>query len=503
MDDAGGRRRQPGCDAGPRRRTSPAPRSPSPAASPPGRRCGASRRHWPEHARHVAVEFVHPVIMGKRALPAVASSTRRSGRRAAGRVARPATCWSSSAAPTTGRCRRRCCGAPGVGADDASGSAPGPRPPAGRGRPRALGRRRRPAPPAHDGRLVLLLPPAVGAHPRLLRAPGPARAGRGRVRRCDGRASPAPTRDGSAEVVAGRRDGRASVRTARGAETVDTHARRRRSRPGDLVLVHAGTAIARRRRRPTVTLRAPTSCTRSSRATSATAGALLADLAASADGQGRRQRARSRSPRSTASASDARRRWPATMAERFARRRPAVHVRQRRQLDRRRVAGRAVRPPAVGTGAARPLPRRGHGRAHRARQRRRLRPRLLPAADRPRAAGRHRPRPVDERQLAQPARRLRRGAPPRAADGRSGRLRRRRDGRVAATSSTASSSRPTACTASRRPRPRWRFALWSAVQERAAGTMADAATAPATARPRSSTASTRSAAAGRASPTTS
>lgn len=26
---------------------------------------------WPEHARHVAVEFVHPVVMGKRALPAV------------------------------------------------------------------------------------------------------------------------------------------------------------------------------------------------------------------------------------------------------------------------------------------------------------------------------------------------------------------------------------------------------------------------------------------------
>ena len=26
---------------------------------------------WAEHARHVAVEFVHPVIMGKRALPAV------------------------------------------------------------------------------------------------------------------------------------------------------------------------------------------------------------------------------------------------------------------------------------------------------------------------------------------------------------------------------------------------------------------------------------------------
>jgi len=27
---------------------------------------------WPSHAHHVAVEFVHPVIMGKRALPAVA-----------------------------------------------------------------------------------------------------------------------------------------------------------------------------------------------------------------------------------------------------------------------------------------------------------------------------------------------------------------------------------------------------------------------------------------------
>ena len=26
---------------------------------------------WPEHGRHVAVEFVHPVIMGKRALASV------------------------------------------------------------------------------------------------------------------------------------------------------------------------------------------------------------------------------------------------------------------------------------------------------------------------------------------------------------------------------------------------------------------------------------------------
>ena len=32
--------------------------------------CGAPS--WPAHARHVAVEFVHPVIVGKRALPAAA-----------------------------------------------------------------------------------------------------------------------------------------------------------------------------------------------------------------------------------------------------------------------------------------------------------------------------------------------------------------------------------------------------------------------------------------------
>jgi HupF/HypC family len=34
--------------------------------------CWAPR--WPQHAEHVAVEFVHPVIVGKRALPAVAFS---------------------------------------------------------------------------------------------------------------------------------------------------------------------------------------------------------------------------------------------------------------------------------------------------------------------------------------------------------------------------------------------------------------------------------------------
>ena len=35
--------------------------------------------HWPSHGRHVAVEFVHPVIVGKRALPAVHVRGTRSG----------------------------------------------------------------------------------------------------------------------------------------------------------------------------------------------------------------------------------------------------------------------------------------------------------------------------------------------------------------------------------------------------------------------------------------
>ena len=49
---------------------------------------------WPAHARHVAVEFVHPVIVGKRALPAV--SVDAAGAAEAVRLlARPATSsWS-------------------------------------------------------------------------------------------------------------------------------------------------------------------------------------------------------------------------------------------------------------------------------------------------------------------------------------------------------------------------------------------------------------------------
>ena len=46
---------------------------------------------WEPHAHHVAVEFVHPVIMGKRALPSVALSTRIPWRRRGWRAGQ-ATC---------------------------------------------------------------------------------------------------------------------------------------------------------------------------------------------------------------------------------------------------------------------------------------------------------------------------------------------------------------------------------------------------------------------------
>ena len=68
----------------------------------------------------------------------------------------------------------------------------------------------------------------------------------------------------------------AVVRDPRGTEPPSTRCWWARSLPGDLVLLHAGTAIARvdavtRRRREALTWpRAPTSCIRSSRATSAT-----------------------------------------------------------------------------------------------------------------------------------------------------------------------------------------------------------------------------------------
>jgi hypothetical protein len=191
---------------------------------------------WTEHARHIAVEFVHPVIMGKRALPAV---------------------YLDAPDPISGV---RTVSAPRdvlvlVGPADTIGArallrraevwglttvwfGAGPRPPGGAHHvlwadgpePRAA---------RHDGSVVRLyhllweLTHVCFEHPGLVEQP-------------DSDAAPAcitcSDEGRPAEVLTVDHDGLASVRSAAGTETVDTTL----VAPvaiGDLVLVHAGTAI--------------------------------------------------------------------------------------------------------------------------------------------------------------------------------------------------------------------------------------------------------------------
>ena len=124
------------------------------------RRFAAGATMWclapelPEHARHVAVEFVHPVIMGKRALPAVAVDDGDPVTRVAGARA-PRRHPVRGGAPR----RTRWCPRPWLRARVwglttvwiGAGPAPGRR----RGRPRALGGRRSGRAAAYDGSLVL------------------------------------------------------------------------------------------------------------------------------------------------------------------------------------------------------------------------------------------------------------------------------------------------------------------------------------------------------------
>jgi len=194
---------------------------------------------WPEHARHVAVEFVHPVIVGTRALPAVSidgsdpvSDLRplaRSGDllvalgaaddAGVAAVMRRAAAWGL----TTVWIGRGPAPEPGA-ADhvlwlaDPDGGAP------------------------HDGRVVLLyhvlweLTHVCFEHPGLLTVPADDCATDGSCVTCsdEGRLG---------EVVSASSESDAVVRTASGAESIDTTLVGRR-RSGDLVLIHAGAAIA-------------------------------------------------------------------------------------------------------------------------------------------------------------------------------------------------------------------------------------------------------------------
>ena len=131
---------------------------------------------WPSHARHVAVEFVHPVIVGKRALPAVFVDARMPPQMMR-ELARPGDVL--LAVEHGRRPHRRRPAHPGrrLGAHQCVARGGPAWPGGGLGcpprRPRGLARDRRRRRGGSLGRPRHALPPVVGAHPRGVRAPGP------------------------------------------------------------------------------------------------------------------------------------------------------------------------------------------------------------------------------------------------------------------------------------------------------------------------------------------
>ena len=198
---------------------------------------------WPEHARHVAVEFVHPVIVGKRALPAVSidAADPVAALRPLVRANDVILVIGPSDDPNALAVTRRAvawgattiwlgCGPrPADGAadhivwaeddgDESHGSA------------------------VHDGRLVLLyhvlweLTHVCFEHPGLLTQADDVECDADVCITCsdEGRVGEVIDTDGSGQTL---------VRTSRGIETIDTTIIDGVA-PGDLVLIHAGAAIA-------------------------------------------------------------------------------------------------------------------------------------------------------------------------------------------------------------------------------------------------------------------
>jgi hypothetical protein len=195
---------------------------------------------WPSHARHVAVEFVHPVIVGTRALPAVSlnAATAVESVRALSRPGDALLVVSTADHPVAHDLLTR---AEAWGLTSVWLGA-GPRPQPGAGTP-AVGHvvwidDQDPAVAARSGQLVLLyhllweLTHVVFEHPGLL-DPGPAASEEVCVTCSDeGRV---------AEILAVRADGMADVVVSGVAETLDVSLVA--VAPGDLVLAHAGVAL--------------------------------------------------------------------------------------------------------------------------------------------------------------------------------------------------------------------------------------------------------------------
>lgn len=191
---------------------------------------------WPQHASHVAVEFVHPVVVGARALPAVAVSaddvvaslrtnagagdvlliTAPSADLVAADLARRAAAWGAGVVWL------------GCGPSPAAGAAD-----------HVLWLPDEPDAP-YDGRLVLLyhllweLTHVCFEHPGLLTSTAD----------CTGPVCVTCADEGRLGEVADVDGLTARVRTANGVEDVDLSLVGE-LRPGDLLLVHAGSAIVR------------------------------------------------------------------------------------------------------------------------------------------------------------------------------------------------------------------------------------------------------------------
>jgi hypothetical protein len=199
-----------------------------------------SAPEWPSHAQHLAVEFVHPVIIGKRALPAAPVdgdlvSTLRV-------VASPGDIFAAISRaddPAVSAAMRR---APAWGLRS-FWIGMGERPPAGAA-DHVLWLDDDVAPAAFGGKLVLVyhllweLIHVCFEHPGLLAAGPPTRD-----TACTDEVCVTCSDEGRlAEVVMTGPGFQAQVRTAAGIEGIDTTLIATPS-PGDLVLVHAGSAV--------------------------------------------------------------------------------------------------------------------------------------------------------------------------------------------------------------------------------------------------------------------